>query len=186
MTVRRWAAQLGLVVAVCAVAGALAGVVWQWVWTPTMGVVADHEWHAVDATGLQHEFSGTGWFVVVAAVAGLVAGIVAALFFDRVPLLTLAALVVGSAVATWLMVLVGTALGPSDPDSLARTAADGTKLPIQLTVSGHSPWIAFPTGALIGLVLVFVGLSARTGPTEVADPTPESSPESQRDVGAAG
>src|SRR6478735_6775267 len=95
---RRLAVQLGLVVAGLAAAGALAGVVWQWIWTPTIGVVVDHKWTAGDAIGLQHEFSGTGWYVVVGTVAGLLAGAAAALLVDRVPLLTLAAVVVGSVV----------------------------------------------------------------------------------------
>jgi uncharacterized membrane protein YeaQ/YmgE (transglycosylase-associated protein family) len=160
-TTGRLALQLGLVVAALAAVGALAGVVWEWIWTPTAGVVVDHRWTAGDALGLQHEFSGTGWYVLVGTVAGLLAGIVVALVADRMPLLTLAAVVVGSVVAAWLMLAVGTALGPPDPAVLAKTAADGTKLPMQLTVSGHSPWIALPSGALIGLLLVFIGLSSR-------------------------
>ena len=141
---RRLGPQLGLVVVALAVVGAVAGVVWEWVWTPTVGVVVDHHWTAGDVIGLQHEFSGTGWYVVVGTVAGLVAGMAIALLARRVPLLTLAAVLVGSALAAWLMVLVGTALGPPDPEVLARTAADGTKLPMQLSVSGYGPWFSSP------------------------------------------
>jgi hypothetical protein len=169
--------QLGLVVVALAAIGALAGVVWQWVWTPTVGVVVDHHWSAGDAIGLQHEFSGTGWYVVVALVAGLVAGIAVALLADRVPLLTLAAVVVGSALAAWLMVVVGTALGPPDPDVAARTADDGTRLPMQLTVTGHSPWIALPSGALLGLLFVFIGLSPRQQPPSVETPPNDAAAE---------
>jgi hypothetical protein len=166
-TGQRTAVQLGLVVAALAAVGALAGVLWQWVWTPTIGVVVDHRWTAGDALGLQHEFSGTGWYVIVALVAGLVAGTAVALLADRVPLLTLAAVVVGSALAAWLMLVVGTALGPPDPDVAARTADDGTRLPMQLTVTGRSPWLALPSGALIGLLVVFIGLSPRQQPRSV-------------------
>jgi len=155
------AVQALLSVAVLAGVGALAGVVWDWVWTPTRGVVVNHEWNAGDALGLQHEFSATGWYVVIGALAGLVAGIVVAALFDRAPLLTLASVVVGSALAAWLMLVVGTALGPADPAGIARTADDGTRLPQQLEITGASPWIALPVGALIGLIAVFVGLSTR-------------------------
>lgn len=158
---RRVVIELAIVVAALAGVGALAGVVWQWVWTPVVGVVVDHRWTAGDALGLQHEFSATGWYVVVGTVAGLVAGAVIALLADRMPVLTLAAVVVGSVLGAWLMLVVGTALGPSDPTVLAKTAADGTRLPMELSVSGHSPWISLPTGALIGLLLVFIGLSPR-------------------------
>ena len=70
-------------------------------------------------------------------------------------------MVVGSALATWLMLQVGAALGPADPRELAKSAKEGTHLPAELAVSRRSPWIAFPAGALIGLTLVFFGLSAR-------------------------
>ena len=155
------AVQAILAVAVLAGAGALAGVVWNWLWTPTLGVVVGHEWNAGDAIGLQHEFSATGSYVLIGAIAGLVAGVVVALLFDRVPLLTLAAVVVGSALGAWLMLVVGAWLGPADPATVAKTAADGTRVPEALDVTGTSPWIAFPVGALIGLIAVFVGLSTR-------------------------
>jgi hypothetical protein len=170
------AVQLVLVVAVLAATGALAGVVWQWVWTPTDGVVVDHRWTAGDAIGLQHEFSGTGWYVVVALLAGLVAGIAVALVADRAPLLSLVAVVIGSAVAAWLMLVVGTALGPPDPETVARAADDGTRVPDDRSVSGRSPFIAFPVGALLGLVLVFIGLSSRVPPHDAVENAPETEP----------
>lgn len=152
--------QLLLGVAILTGVGAVAGVVWEWLWTPTVGVVVDHEWMAVDEQGLRGVFSGTGWYVVVGSVAGLLAGALVAMVLDRQPLLTLVAVVVGSVLGAWLMVQVGTSLGPPDPDRVARTAQDGTRLPTALEVTGASPWIAMPGGALLGLVLVFLGLSA--------------------------
>ena len=179
---QRVAVELGIVIASLAAVGALAGVVWQWAWTPTVGVAVDHRWSAGDALGLQHEFSGTGWYVVVGMVAGLVSGVVIALLAHRVPVLTLAAVVIGSVLGAWLMLVVGTALGPSDPTVLAKTAADGTRLPMELSVSGHSPFIALPAGALLGLCVVFVGLSPRTRP----EPQPDTLPEEPADAAAAG
>jgi hypothetical protein len=152
--------QLALGVLVMAGAGAVAGVVWEWLWTAPVGVVVDHRWVAQDEAGLRGQFSGTGWFVVVATLAGLVAGLVVALLLDRVPLLTLLAVVLGSAAATWLMLRVGAALGPADPTHLALTAKDGTHLPGQLDVSRRSPWVSLPVGALVALTLVFIGLSS--------------------------
>ena len=173
-TTKRLALELGIVVASLAAVGALAGVVWQWIWTPVVGVVVDHRWTAGDALGLQHEFSGTGWYVVVGTAAGLVAGVVIALLAHRMPVLTLVAVVIGSVLGAWLMLVVGTALGPSDPTVLAKTAADGTRLPMELSVSGHSPWISLPTGALVGLLLVFIGLSPRHPAPTVASATDDT------------
>lgn len=174
--VRSAVLQFVLAVALLAAVGAVAGVVWNWVWTPAVGVVVDHAWVAEDEAGLRGQFSSTGWFVVVATAAGLLGGALVALLLDRVPLLTLAAVVVGSAVATVVMVQVGAALGPADPAQLAQTAKDGTHLPAQLVVTravagdlptglgfaGHSPWIALPGAALIGFTLVVFGFSARS------------------------
>ncbi|MEP9365536.1 hypothetical protein ABLE68_21390 [Nocardioides sp. CN2-186] len=169
MTIDRGAVvQAAIIEAVFCVVGVLAGVVWQWLWTPAMGGVLDHKWAPADAIALSEQFSSTGWYVVVGAVAGLVTGAVVALFLDRAPLLTLAAVLVGSALAAWLMYLVGTALGPADPTVLAKTAADGAMIPEQLTVPGKSPYIAIPVGALIGVALVFLGTSVRRTSHEVS------------------
>ncbi len=159
-TLRPGLVQLLIGVLVIGAAGALAGVVWEWLWTAPLGVVADHQWLAEDEAGLRGQFSGTGWFVVVATVTGLLAGGVVATFLDRVPLLTLLAVVAGSALGTWLMLRVGAALGPPDPVRLARTATDGTHLPGRLEVSRRTPWISMPAGALVALALVFFGFSA--------------------------
>lgn len=154
--------QVLLVVVALAGLGALAGVLWEWVWTAPVGVVIDHRWVPAGENGLQAEFSGTGWYVVVATVAGLVGGVLVALVARRVPLLTLVAVVVGSVLGAWLMLQVGSALGPPDPTPLAHTAKDGTRLPDDLQVTPNSPWISLPAGALVGLALVFIGLSGRS------------------------
>lgn len=152
--------QLGIAVLLLAAAGALAGVVWEWVWTAPMGVVVDHKWVALDEANLRGQFTGTAWYVVVAAVAGLVGGALAALFLDRVPMATLVGVVLGSLLGALLMYRVGLALGPGDPVRAATAAKEGAHLPARLAVSGHSAWIALPAGALIALTLVFLGLSA--------------------------
>jgi len=152
---------VALVVGLFVIAGVVGALVWEWLWTAPVGVVVDHEWIAADEAGLQGQFDGTGWYVVVASAVGLVAGLLAALLLDRAPLLTLTAVLVGSMLATFLMLRIGAALGPADPLVLARDAADGSRLPGELTVSERSPWVALPAGALVGLALVFIGLTPR-------------------------
>ena len=70
----------------------------QW-WSPTLGGVVDHHGVAQDEADLRGQFSGTGWYVVVGTVAGLLAGALAAVLLDRIPLVTLLAVVVGSGIA---------------------------------------------------------------------------------------
>ena len=170
-----YALQALAVLAIFAVVGALAGVVWEWLWTPPTGVVVHHQW-LQDETGLRGDFSGTGIYVLVAVVAGLLTGAVVALLLDRSELLTLVAVVVGALLAGWLMHRVGSALGPADPHQLARTARDGTHLPARLVLSGSSATRAFPGGALLGLTVVFLGFSRLRRSSVRRDDLPVGSP----------
>lgn len=154
--------QLALVVGVFLVGGALAGVVWEWIWTPPTGVVVDGRW-LLDPAGLRGDASGTVLYVLVAAVTGLLLGVLVGVLFDRGEIVSLAGVVVGSVAAGWLMWWVGQALGPVDPQVLAATAGDRTRLPGELDVAGRSPFVAFPSGALVGLLTVFIGLTRHPG-----------------------
>lgn len=148
--------QLALAVLVLAVAGVVAGFVWEWAWTAPDGAVVDGAWVAQDEANLRGVFSGTGWYVVVGSAAGLLGGAVVALFLDRFPLVTLLGVLLGSLLGAFLMFRVGVALGPGDP-----LDATGDVVPGVLDVSGGSPFIAMPAGALVALAMVFIGLIAR-------------------------
>jgi len=143
-------------------AGALAGVVWVWLWTPPSGVVVDQRW-VQDESGLRGDFSATGSYVAVAAVAGLLIAVLLGVLFDKAELVNLAVVLVGSVLAGWVMYHVGLALSPADPRSLADSVKDGTRLPGRPVVSGISPFQAFPGGAMLGLVIVYLGLPRRRG-----------------------
>ena len=158
------ALQVAAVLVIFAVASALCGLLWFRIWTPATGTVVDQEWFT-DEAGLRNDFSGTGLYVVVALVAGLLLGALTAFFLDRSEVATLVAVVIGSILAAWLMLLVGQQLGPPNPDVLARTATDGAELPADLHVSGLPPRLAFPAGALIGLSVVYL-LTRRHGPAD--------------------
>lgn len=152
--------QVVLILVAFAITGAVAGLVWEWLWTAPTGTVAKHQWFQ-DETGLRQDFSGTGLYVLVAVVAGLLVGVLVTVAFDRAELVTLGCVVVGSLLAGWVMLKVGLALGPDDPQRLAMTVKDGTSLPGVLMVSGRSPFVAFSTGSLVGLAIVFLGLARR-------------------------
>jgi hypothetical protein len=155
--------QVAVTIAAFAGAGALGGWLWYHLWTPPSGVVVDHQWFPDPAeAGLRADFPGTGWYVVVALVAGLLLGAACAYVLDRSELATLAAVAAGAALAAWLMLEVGMHLSPPDPDVLARTAEDGTELQGRLHVSRLPPKLSFPVGALLGLALVYL-LTPRRG-----------------------
>ena len=72
------AVQALLFLAVFALSGALAGVVWERLWSPPAGVAFEDKWF-LEPAGPDFSFSGTGWYVVVALVAGAVTAFALAL-----------------------------------------------------------------------------------------------------------
>lgn len=155
---RRVALGQGLaVVALFAALGVAAGWVWHELWAPPLGVVSDHTWYPQPyMPGRQAEFDAIALYVLVALAAGVIGGLVCALVLDRTELVTVAALAVGSCLAAWVMARVGMSLGPPDPDVLAKTVPDGERLPGDLTLTGLSPYVALPVGALSATLVVFL------------------------------
>jgi len=149
---------VALVVAGAALLGAVCGVLWELWWSPPTGVVLDHVWYP-DLEGVRQLFTGTGLYTLIALAGGVLLGAVCAWFFDRMELVTLAAVAAGSVLAAWLMFEVGTALAPPDPAAAAGTAEDLTALPGTLEVEGDGAFVAFPAGALTGIAVVFIGLA---------------------------
>ena len=181
---RRSPARLVVVVLLAyAVAGVVAGVVWEWVWTPPTHVIRDHQVYYTSYASLRRAFTGTGLYAVVGAVtAAGVSGVVCLLSRGR-ELLTLASVFVGSVVAAVLMRLVGGRLGPPDPLSLARTAANGTQVPGNLAVTGHTAYLVWPTVSLFVLALVFFAWPGREHPAssgETPDPAVAPTPGADR------
>lgn len=176
--VARAAVKAAVVLVVLVASGALAGVLWELVWQPPTGVVARHRW-VRDAGSLGQEFSATGWYVVVGGVTALLVTAALVWLLPGEELVLLAAVCVGSVLAGWVMYQVGHALGPADPDVLARGAERGTELPAELTLGGldrdprlfrfdTSAMATFPIGALAGLGLAT--LSTRGPRDRVGEP----------------
>jgi hypothetical protein len=146
------------VVATYVVVGAVAGVVWEWVWSPPTQVVEQHQLFYTDYGSLRQVFTGTGLYVVVSVVASALTALAAGLLTRRHELLVLAAVTLGSLAAAYTMHAVGVALGPPDPLRLAKTAADGRHLSAQLVVNGKTPYLVWPMVSLFVLSLVFFAL----------------------------
>jgi DivIVA domain-containing protein len=144
-----------------AVLGAVAGFVWEKVWTPPGQIIAQHQVFFDSYASLRRVFTGTGLYVLVGAAAGALASLVVALLARGRELLTLALVIVGSAIAAAVMLKVGTMLGPGDPTSIARHTTQRTPVPGALTVQGKtlwgvkSPYLIWPMSSLLVLALVF-------------------------------
>ncbi|HEY0890160.1 MAG TPA: hypothetical protein VGE38_11165 [Nocardioides sp.] len=165
----RWCAA---VVLVFALAGAACGWLWEWVWDAPTGVVVKGAWYPDpwDA-GNRAAFSGTGWYVAIALTAGLLLGLGAGLRSRGRELATLAAVLVGSALAGALMYAVGVWLAPADPEPMAAGLADGQRLRGSLSVSGATSYAAFTVGALLPLAVLYLTVTRRPAEPRTAEPT---------------
>ncbi|MCM3514021.1 hypothetical protein [Nocardioides sp. P86] len=165
-----------LVVVVFALAGLGAAWLWHLVWEPSRGLAFQGRFVVVDRDGfydlpqLRGLFSATGLLAVVAFPTAVAVGLLTALVLDRHELVTLAAVVVGAVVAAALMAWLGQQLGPPDPDVLARSADDRTTLLSALEAPRPVPYLVWTTGALVGLLVAFVGVAKRGARRAPADP----------------
>lgn len=144
-------------VAVFALVGVAAGLLWRSRVHAPPGVVVDHHWYPQPwDSGQQADFAATGWYVVIALLAGLVLGLLAARLSRAPEVVTLGAVVVGSALAGWLMLRVGLHGVPPDPRLAAAHAADGTKLSGTVSRPRPAALVALPLGAIGALCAVFL------------------------------
>jgi hypothetical protein len=149
------------------VLGAVAGAVWEWVWTPPDQVVRDNQVFYTSYESLRRVFTGTGLYVVVGGVTAALASLVACLLSRGRELIGLATVLIGSCAAAALMRLVGGVLGPDDPLNVARPG--GTQvLPGRLIVNGFTPYLIWPMVSLFVLALVFFAWPSSYRP-EVSD-----------------
>lgn len=142
-----------------ALVGVVAGVLWWWWWTPPVAVVSDGVL-LLDGAGLRAQFSATAAYVLGAASTGLVLGLMLTTLLERDELATLIGVGVGSAVGGWLMMVVGTGLGPDDPLPRAETLADLTEVQLNLTIPLVA-LLATPIGALSAALIVLLGITRR-------------------------
>lgn len=159
---RRGDAVLAVAVLVmgCAV-GAGGGWLWyRWWGPPGEGEVYDTDrgplWLDPADQAMTSAFDATAQFVLVGAALGIVLGVVAALLGRTRPLVGLAAVCVASVLASFVAARVGFQLSPPDPQTLADEVEIGTRLPAGLVLSGWTPYLSWPIGALTGFLAVML------------------------------
>ena len=172
-----------------AVMGVVAGIVWEAVWTPPGQVIAKHQVFFDSYASLRGVFTGTGWYVLVGGLASALVSLVVCLLTRRRGLLTLALVIVGSAVGAAVMLKVGTHLGPADPASIAAHTVKRTTVAGQLTVEGKtvlgvkSPYLVWPMTSLMVLSLVFFAVPV--SPVELERLRPHPADPREADVPGA-
>jgi peptidoglycan/LPS O-acetylase OafA/YrhL len=152
------------------VAGAGAGVLWERLWDAPDGLTYQGQWY-LEPAGPDYSFSGIALFVMIAFPLGLVLAVLAGTRRDH-EVATVLAVLVGACLAGVVMYVVGTSLGPGDPQALAAGKPDYTPLSGGLGLTApdpdREPWhstalVAFPMGAMAGLVATYLLGSRRPG-----------------------
>lgn len=157
----------GVVALWFALAGALGAFVWSLVTTlpevtrsGTSGTLAPEQ--LVQQVGID------GWFFVVALVGGLTSGLVLLAWRNRDPVLTVVLVVLGAAMASWLMLQLGRLLGPEKELTALRSVPEGGQVSVQLQLSAPGmAWVwlvAAALGALVQLWVLSKPRDARSAP----------------------
>ncbi|KAA1417906.1 hypothetical protein F0U44_14780 [Nocardioides humilatus] len=157
----------GVVVTASAAVGALGGWLWyQWWGPPNKGSIYETLdgrilWLDPTDKGIAHQFNGPAQYAIIGIGLGLVLGVLAALLGRRQALVALGSLIVGSALAAFLAWGVGNVLSPPDPQQYAKKSAVCTEAPCKeydaaIEVSGWTPFLCWPLGALAGFSLTVV------------------------------
>lgn len=143
-----------------AAAGLIGALVW-WQLTP-LAVFTKGEAGAEMGEGqLGRQVSADGWFFVIAAVGGLLSGIVLLSLRRRDPLAMVVLVTLGGLLAGWLMLRIGLWLGPPDPEAVLSGVKVGETVPVQLEPRARGVQFVWPIAALLGAIGVIWGLDDR-------------------------
>ncbi|KQT89623.1 hypothetical protein ASG49_18050 [Marmoricola sp. Leaf446] len=134
------------------VAGVVGALVW-WQATPLPQATATPDGPALTADALAGQVAVDGWFAVVAVVLGLLSGLVLLAWRRRDPLLSVALVVLGAALAAQVAVRLGEVLGPADPAIVLDGRAEGAQAPLQLALQAPGLVWVWPAAAALGALL---------------------------------
>lgn len=164
---------LGGVLLLVASAGAAAlGGWWWWSWWGPAGkgnifhTDTGYQWFPQPTDpGEAHVTRATYEYVVIAFVLALVIGILVGLVGRHRPILALVVAIACGALGAWVMWQVGTALSPPDPARWADKAHQCTgsahcpSFPGHISVTGWTPYLTWPVGALLGFLVVMLTIA---------------------------
>jgi hypothetical protein len=160
-----------VVIGIFLVLGLVGGVLW-WLLVDPAAYTKTRDGGVMSEAALRRQFSADGVYAVIAAVTGLVTGLVVTWWRSRDPLLTSVLLVLGAALAAAVMALTGYLLGPGDPATALREARPGAQVPLRLEVDTFSVYLVWPVAVLAGALVVLLN-SAGPATSEVARGTTE-------------
>lgn len=131
------------------IAGLLGALVWSQI--TTLPKVAKSGTDAtVSPSQLVEQVGIDGWFFVIAAVGGLLSGVVLLAWRRNDPVAMVVLVVLGGVLASYLMIHLGLALGPEKELTALRGAPDGATVPMQLKLHAEGMTWVWPIGAALG------------------------------------
>lgn len=133
-------------------AGVVGALLWWWA-TPLPEATATPDGPALTADELARQVAVDGWFAVVAVGLGLLSGLVLLAWRRRDPLLSVALVVLGAALAGQLALRLGGVLGPADPATVLAGRAQGAQAPLQLVLQAPGLVWVWPAAAALGALL---------------------------------
>jgi hypothetical protein len=143
----------GLLVVVAALAGAIlafpAAEVWLHLADPPAGELT-RSGVALGEVQLNQQSGVTLWFLVVGAVAGLLAGLVVGWLGRRRGMVAVVAVVVLCAVGAWLSAYLGIHVFGPDEKAEAADASIGDLVVSELSVGTFLAYLGWPIGGLLG------------------------------------
>jgi hypothetical protein len=147
------ARDLLVILGVFVVLGIVAGVVW-WLLVDPATYTKVSSGGSMDEAQLAKRFDADGWYAVIAAVGGVVAGSVLTWRRSRDFLLTTTLVFAGSLLAAALSAGVGHLVGPADPNTVLATAKLGAQVPVALDVTSKATYLVWPIAAMVGALIV--------------------------------
>lgn len=143
------------------VLGVVGGLLW-WQLTPLAEWVRTEDSGTMDQAGLSDAVAVDGWFFVIAAAGGVLAGVLLSAWRTRAPIATVLLITAGACLASAVMYLVGHQLGPDDVDAALRRARVGERVPTELEPMARGVYLAWPVSALLATLAVLWGTRDRS------------------------
>jgi hypothetical protein len=161
--------------------GVVCGVLW-WLLADPAAFTKTADGVEMSEVELIRRFDVDGWYAVIAAVAGALAGLAVTWWRPRDYALTTALVVLGSVVAAGAMAVVGRVLGPADPEQVLSSTPLGARVPTQLVVTVDAAYLLWPITVLIGALMVLWS-TPRVGEQQLAEDLAPHEPRPESDKG---
>lgn len=124
---------------------------------------------AMEQLELAKRFNIDGWYAVLGAVGGFLAGLGLTWWRSRDYLRTVVLLLPGAGIGAATTALVGGLLGPDDPRVALASAARGEGVAVALQLSADVAYLVWPIAALAGALMVLWSSAGPSRPGDVGD-----------------